>query len=98
VKIPNDWSPDGKHLVYSKQAQPTGLDLWTVTVEDGDARPLIATPYNETQARISPDGQWIAYASDETSILETYVARFPGRQANGVGRRRRTAAMAVRPG
>jgi hypothetical protein len=29
------------------------------------------------QARISPDGQWIAYASDESGVLETYVARFP---------------------
>jgi hypothetical protein len=40
--------------------------------------PLLATPYNESQARLSPDGNWIAYASDESGNPEVYVARYPG--------------------
>ena len=78
VKILNDWSPDGRQLIYTTRAEPTGLDLWIVDVETGAARPLLATPHSDTQARISPDGAWIAYASDESGVLETYVARFPG--------------------
>jgi eukaryotic-like serine/threonine-protein kinase len=78
VKILNDWTPDGSQLIYTKQTEGTGLDLWTLRIEDGSSRPLLATPYSETQARISPDGNWIAYSSDESGVLETYVARFPG--------------------
>jgi Tol biopolymer transport system component len=78
VKILNDWTPDGSRLVYTKQTGETDLDLWTLRIEDGSSRPLLATPYREAQARVSPDGNWIAYSSDESGILETYVARFPG--------------------
>jgi hypothetical protein len=38
---------------------------------------LLATPANEMQARISPDGRWLAYASDESGVLEVYVQRYP---------------------
>jgi hypothetical protein len=78
VKILNDWTPDDSQLIYTKQTEETGLDLWTLWIEDGSSRPLLATPYSEAQARISPDGNWIAYSSDESGVLETYVARFPG--------------------
>jgi Tol biopolymer transport system component len=78
VKILNDWTPDDSQLVYTRQAEETGLDLWTLRIEDGSSRPLLATPYSEAQARISPDGHWIAYSSDESGVLETYVARLPG--------------------
>ncbi len=77
VRILNDWSPDGRWLVFTQQGVGTGLDLWTLDIDTGEARPLLATPESETQARFSPDGRWIAYASDETGVLETYVVRFP---------------------
>jgi DNA-binding winged helix-turn-helix (wHTH) protein/Tol biopolymer transport system component len=78
VKILNDWTPDGAQLIYTRHEPATGLDLWIVDTATGSARTLLATTYSETQARLSPDGRWIAYASDETGVLETYVARFPG--------------------
>lgn len=81
VMIPNDWSPDGRLLVFTQQGMRTGLDLWTVDTETGETKTLLATTHGETQARISPDGRWIAYASDESGTLETYVARFPGMDA-----------------
>ena len=34
-------------------------------------------PFNEAQARISPDGRWIAYVSDSTGTQEVYVRRYP---------------------
>jgi DNA-binding winged helix-turn-helix (wHTH) protein/Tol biopolymer transport system component len=77
VKILNDWSPDGTHLVYTKVDDRSGPDLWAVDVESAAARPLLATPFSEFQARISPDGRWIAYSSDESGALEVYVQRYP---------------------
>jgi DNA-binding winged helix-turn-helix (wHTH) protein len=76
VKILNDWSPDGRQIVYTRRGDSTHLDLWIIDTFTGATRPLLATAHSETQARISPDGNWIAYASDESGVLETYVARF----------------------
>lgn len=78
VKILNDWTPDGRELVYARQDGDLGLDLWKIDVGTGTEEPLLATPFNETQARISPDGNWLAWASDESGTLDVYVARFPG--------------------
>lgn len=78
VRILNDWSPDGRLLVFTQQGDGTALDLWTLDVETGATQPLLATAASETQARISPDGRWIAYASDAGGALEIHVARFPG--------------------
>jgi eukaryotic-like serine/threonine-protein kinase len=41
------------------------------------ARAFLQTPFNEMQPRISPDGRWIAYTSDETGSWEVYVQSFP---------------------
>lgn len=77
VKILNDWSPDRHRIVYTQLSEESGLDLWTVGVEDAVARPLLATPFSEMQARISPDGRWVAYASDESGAFEVYIQRYP---------------------
>jgi DNA-binding winged helix-turn-helix (wHTH) protein/Tol biopolymer transport system component len=77
VKILNDWSPDGATIVYTQSSAATKLDLWTLTLDDERPAPLLATPFNEMQARLSPDGRWIAYVSDVTGTLEVYVSRYP---------------------
>jgi DNA-binding winged helix-turn-helix (wHTH) protein/Tol biopolymer transport system component len=77
VKILNDWSPDGDTIVFTQSGEQTKLDLWTVSLTDERPTPLLATPFNEMQARLSPDGQWIAYVSDATGTLEVYVSRYP---------------------
>ena len=45
--------------------------------EEKTAKPFLASRFNEIQARFSPDGRWIAYASDESGRFEVYVRRFP---------------------
>jgi DNA-binding winged helix-turn-helix (wHTH) protein/Tol biopolymer transport system component len=77
VKILSDWSPDGRALVYSRFEDGNDLDLWLVDIATAGTRPWLATAHSETQARISPDGRWVAYASDETGAFEVYVARYP---------------------
>src|SRR5207244_3327032 len=39
--------------------------------------PLLRTPFNEGHARVSPDGRFVAYTSDETGAFEVFVQSFP---------------------
>jgi hypothetical protein len=38
---------------------------------------FLSTPFNEVQGRFSPNGRWMAYASDESGRFEVYVRPFP---------------------
>jgi serine/threonine protein kinase/Tol biopolymer transport system component len=80
-KFPTDWSADGRFLLYAEITGKTMLDLW-VLPEPGSAGhgkpvPFLQTQFNETQGQFSPDGRWIAYASDESGRYEIYVRPFP---------------------
>ena len=77
IKILNDWSPNGDHIVYTRVTDGNKMDLWGVQLADGAVFPILATPFNELQARLSPDAKWIAYASDESGTLEVYVRSYP---------------------
>ena len=44
---------------------------------DSQPRPLVAERFNETTPALSPDGRWLAYASDESGRPEIYVRPFP---------------------
>lgn len=72
---PSDWSPDGRFLVLTVR----GADVWTVPAgTDGPAQPLLAESFTERDARISPDGRWLAYVSDETGRAEVSVRNLTG--------------------
>jgi DNA-binding winged helix-turn-helix (wHTH) protein/Tol biopolymer transport system component len=77
-KILSDWSPAGDYLVYATLNANTKLDL-VILPMSGDKKPvpLLHTPFNESEGRISPNGHWIAYVSDESGTQEVYVQRFP---------------------
>jgi hypothetical protein len=47
-------------------------------VDSRQSSPFTQTPFNEYPAVFSPDGRWVAYASDESGRNEVYVAPFPG--------------------
>jgi dipeptidyl aminopeptidase/acylaminoacyl peptidase len=73
-----DWSRDRRHaLLSSITERTTGLDIALLSVDTGQVTPLIHTTATEVQARFSPDGRWIAYASDETGRWEVFVEPFP---------------------
>jgi eukaryotic-like serine/threonine-protein kinase len=73
---PDDWSPDGRFLVYVTFGLDT--DLWLLPLS-GDRKPipLATTPFNEQNARFSPDGRWVAYVSNESGRMEVYVQPVP---------------------
>jgi Tol biopolymer transport system component/DNA-binding winged helix-turn-helix (wHTH) protein len=73
-----DWSPDGRFLLYIFfPPSPAQADLWLFSLADSTARPFVDSSAVEMQGQFSPDGHWIAYASNETGNFEIYVGRFP---------------------
>ena len=76
VAFPEDWSRDGRWLVYNRLAK-TGWDIWAFNFAERKSRAILETPSNQAQARLSPDGRWLAYASDESGVWEVYVQPFP---------------------
>jgi Tol biopolymer transport system component len=81
VKIPSDWSQDGRFLVYHAidTRSKTGWDLWVFSVEEKKPFLFLSTPATDNMARFSPDGRWLAYQSDESGRTEVYVQSFPAR-------------------
>jgi eukaryotic-like serine/threonine-protein kinase len=74
---PESWSPDGRLLVFTQNKRGDG-DLWVWSATDRKSFPLVETPAFESNARISPDGHWIAYQSNQSDRFEVYVRAFPG--------------------
>ena len=76
-KAVQDWSPDGRHLLYVSIDPKTAADIWILPLQ-GDRKPVpfLVTPFSEAQARFSPDGRWVVYASSETGRTEIYVRPF----------------------
>ena len=74
-----DFSPDGRFLVYHMLTKESAHDLWLLPLvgEDREPVPYLATQFNENDARVSPNGKWLAYRSDESGTFEVYVQSFP---------------------
>ena len=75
--VPTSVSRDGTRIALMEN-----LDISLVTL-DPSARgprrsePLLATPFNEDNGEISPDGRWLAYQSNESGQNQIYVRSFP---------------------
>jgi serine/threonine protein kinase len=75
----DSWSSDGRFLSFYAQAAQTSGDLWILPLfGDRKAYPFLQTPYFESDSHFSPDGRWIAYASNESGRSEVYVRPFDG--------------------
>jgi Tol biopolymer transport system component len=77
-KEPNNFSADGKWLVFQSLDPVTAYDLWLVP-SSGERVPVpfAKGPGQDRAGSPSPDGHWIAYASAETGRVELYVQSFP---------------------
>jgi serine/threonine protein kinase/Tol biopolymer transport system component len=73
-KYPTSWSRDGRRILFHAPQARTQYDIWIAELGDvTQARPILASRFNEVQAQFSPDNRLLAYASDESSLFEVYV-------------------------
>jgi eukaryotic-like serine/threonine-protein kinase len=73
-----DWSSDGRFVLYEQgDASKRSVEIWAVPLS-GDRRPfpVVQEPSRGEYGRLSPDGAWVAYDSDESGIYQVYVTRF----------------------
>ena len=73
------YTPDGRSILFETESPNAGIWLLPLDGSAPSGRALIDTPANEALARVSPNGQWIAYVSDVTGADQIYVEPFPGR-------------------
>jgi predicted Ser/Thr protein kinase len=89
IQAPQSFTPDGKRLAYDEFTKAGAI--FTVVVEEQGGQlkadkpePFLETQYNSNAPVFSPDGRWLAYASDESGKTELYVRAFP-QSASGQG-------------
>jgi Tol biopolymer transport system component len=71
-----DWSRDGKWLLFI-----SGKDFWTLSFPEKKTQLFMKAEGLLKNAQLSPDGKWVAYASNESGKWEIYVTSFPGANA-----------------
>ena len=73
-----DWTPDGRALILELADPVRSYDIWRLDLSDTPtATPFLQTQFNERCSRLSPDGHWLAYVSDESGRDEVYIQSFP---------------------
>ena len=98
TQFPSDWLRDGSALLVTEQAGANERDILVQPADGSTPWPYAATAANETAARISPDGRWVAYTSDESGRAEVYLDSYPrpGRRVVRLAERRRASRLARR--
>jgi TolB protein len=94
-----DWSRDGTRVVYSSYVGRQWHQLWLMTAEGGDPLQLTYGEFDATAPRWSPDGQRIAYVSNEGGNTSLWTVEVPGggrEKVNIVARVRRSAPGTLR--
>ncbi|MBI4478398.1 MAG: PD40 domain-containing protein [Acidobacteria bacterium] len=77
TKYVDDWSRDGRFIVYHfASEEKRGIMLLPLS---GDRKPIpyLQTPFSVDECKVSPDGRWLAYGSNESGSYEVYVQPFP---------------------
>ena len=76
VQSPSSWSADGQLLVIQDFGDSFDLRLVSLGGENR-TEGLIETEGVDIHGKVSPDGRWMAYMSNESGQFEVYVRPFP---------------------
>jgi WD40-like Beta Propeller Repeat len=83
-------SPDARTLLFAAETGGRmGLDLWAFPLDSkpgASPRPFLSREFNQAQAQFSPDGQWVAYVSNESGPDEVFVVPSTVDRETGVAR------------
>jgi Tol biopolymer transport system component len=74
-QYPAALSPDGRHILYQRTAEANRL--WVADMPELTTRPLLKGPETTRNGQFSPEGNWVAYASNASGKWEIYVTSFP---------------------
>jgi Tol biopolymer transport system component len=75
---PTGVTPDGQFVLFSNNNDNMGLDIWIVPVADPDQPQLVLQgPFNESLPRLSPNGRWLSFVSNESGRQELYITSYP---------------------
>jgi len=74
-----DWSADEKYVIFNQAHQ--GMDLYYLKRKDDgsgyDSVPFVTNPFDMLSPKLSPDGKYLSYESNESGRYEVYVQPFP---------------------
>jgi serine/threonine-protein kinase len=71
--LPSGVTPDGRRVLFTRGS----LDVMAMALDDRRVEPLVQTPFNDRNGVVSPDGNWLAYESNEMGKFEIYVVPYP---------------------
>ncbi len=77
AKQPQDWSKDGRWLLYYELDPKTQRDLWALDMMSKERRVVVNTPADERIGQFSPEGHWVAYETNASGPFEIVVQAFP---------------------
>ncbi|HVS33058.1 MAG TPA: protein kinase [Thermoanaerobaculia bacterium] len=72
-KVPTQWSSAAQAIVLQENRPGTAWDVWLYPLADRKPRVLLQTKYSETHAKISPNGKWLLYQSNDSNRPQIYV-------------------------
>jgi Tol biopolymer transport system component len=82
---PGEVTSDGRNLVFQRSSPETSFDILVAPLNDtATATPLVRTNAYESGTRLSPDGRWLAYVSNESGRNEVYLRPFQGAERRQV--------------
>ncbi len=73
------WPAAGRYLAFRDgfDDATTRRDIRYMAIGEHDSHPIVATKADEENPAVSPDGRWLAYASDASGKMEVYLTPFP---------------------
>ena len=74
----SDWFRDGNFLAVTRGLIQVNSDVWVFSIQDQEITPFVATTFRESDGKFSPNGEWMAYVSDESGQAEIYLQPYPG--------------------